>query len=347
MKYRINGNPAKWIAALVLCFAPAAVIPAKADQIVLTNGDIITGAIDSADGGKLIIVSPFAGRIAVDLANVKTFSTDGPIKIVLTDGTVINQRVTDGSPGSFETAAGGTLAAQSVAIAEIDKINPPPIAWTGSITFNGSLAQGDTYSEQVGLNVDLIRRSVNDQIEAQGQYLFGKQKINGVESTSTDQWDIETSYHYFMTKKLFVLGDVRVEKNRIQHLDIRVTPNAGVGYQFVETPDFNANVQGGLAWVYEDYTNIGVPDQNISLRLAYHIDKTLWDERLKAFSDCAYYPSIQNVSDYLILFTAGLRLDLTKHMFSELKTEVDYDSHPAPDSHRTDTQIILGVGWTF
>jgi hypothetical protein len=34
-------------------------------------------------------------------------------------------------------------------------------------------------------------------------------------------------------------------------------------------------------------------------------------------------------------------------MYAEAKTEVDYDSHPAPDSHRTDTQIILGLGWTF
>ena len=347
MKYRTNRRLLKWFAAMVLCLTPAAVIPATADQIVLNNGDRITGTIDSADAGKLIIVSPIAGKITVDMANVKTFSTDGPIKIVLDDGTIINQRVTEGSDGNIETAAGGTLAVQAVPLARIDTINPAPIAWTGSITFTGSLAQGDTYAEQVGLNVDLLRRSKSDRIEVQGEYLFGKQKVNGITTTSTDQWDLEASYNYFMTKKLFVLGDVRVEKNRIQHLDIRVTPNAGFGYQFVETPDFNANVQGGLAWVYEDYTNIGVPDENLSLRLAYHVDKTLWSERLKAFSDCQYFPGLQNASKYLIIFDAGLRLALTKTMYSELKGEVDYDSHPAPMSHRTDTQLILGVGWTF
>src|SRR5208337_1501323 len=170
-------------------------------------------------------------------------------------------------------------------IARIERINPPPIAWTGSVMLSGSLAQGDTYSEQIGLNVDLVRRGENDRIEALGQYLFGKQKINGVTSTSTDQWLLEPSYNYFVNKELFVLGDVRVEKNRIQHLDIRVTPNVGVGWQIVETPDFNGNVQGGLAWVYEDYTNIGTPEENVSLRLAYHVDKTLCSEKLKVFSD--------------------------------------------------------------
>ncbi len=329
MRYRIIGSPKKLFALLVLCLTPAAVIPAAADQIVLTNGDRITGTIQTADSGKLTILSPIAGPITVDMVKVRTFSTDGPIKIVLVDGTVINQRVTEGSDGTFETAAGGMLPAQPVPLAKIDAINPAALAWTGSILFNASLAQGNTYAENIGLSADLLRRSKVDRIEVQGQYLFGKQKVNGVETTSTDQWDLEASYNYFLSKKLFVLGDIRVEKNRIQNIDIRVTPNGGFGYQFSETPDFNANVQGGLAWVYEDYTNTATPDENVSLRLAYHVDKMLWSEKLKVFSDCQYFPSIQNVSNYLILFDAGLRLALTKTFYTEFKAEVDYDSHPA------------------
>ena len=76
---------------------------------------------NSADGGKLTILSPIAGPITVDMVKVKTFSTDGPIKIVLVDGTVINQRVTEGSDGTFETAAGGMLPAQPVPLAKIER----------------------------------------------------------------------------------------------------------------------------------------------------------------------------------------------------------------------------------
>jgi putative salt-induced outer membrane protein YdiY len=347
MRHRIAGKLTKWLTAAVLGLTPAIASRAFADEILMDNGDRITGVIDSADGGKLTIITPLEGKLTVDMDSVKTFSTDGPIKIVMQDGSIINQRITESSDGHFQTGPGGLLAVQALPLSEIDKINPPPVAWGGTITFNYSLAQGDTYAELLGLNIDLIRRSDVDRIEAQGEYDFGKQKINGVDSTSTDQWDIETSYNYFVSKKLFVLGDIRVEKNRIQHLDIRLTPNAGLGYQFVERPDFNANVQGGIAWVYEDYTNIATPDENLSLRLAYHIDKTLWDSRVKAFSDCAYYPGIQNVSKYLVIFDAGLHVDLTKKMFSEVKAEVNYDSHPAPMSKRTDTLLLVGLGWTL
>ena len=234
---RTNHRRAFRFTSLMLLIVCAAAAFAQADQIVLKNGDRITGTIQSADDGKLIILSPIAGTITVALGDVKTFSTDEPVKIVLDNGTVIYQPITPGADGSFETSANGLLAVQSIPIARIEKINPPPIAWKGSVMINGSLAQGDTYSEQFGLNVGLVRRGENDRIELHGQYLFGKQKVNGVTSTSTDQWLLEPSYNYFVNKELFVLGDVRVEKNRIQHLDIRVTPNVGVGWQIIETPD--------------------------------------------------------------------------------------------------------------
>jgi Protein of unknown function, DUF481 len=114
----------------------------------------------------------------------------------------------------------------------------------------------------------------------------------------------------------------------------------------VERPDFNASVEGGLAWVYEEYSTAIQPNENFSLRLAYHIDKTLW-EKLKLFSDCAYYPSMQNSSKYLVIFDAGLRYALSAAMFTSLRYEVQYDSQPAPGSHRTSEQLLFGVGWTF
>jgi putative salt-induced outer membrane protein YdiY len=316
------------------------------DQIVLNNGDRLTGTINSADAGKITITCPIEGKVVVDLSNVKTFSTDEPIKIVLNDGTVINQAVNEGDPGTVKTAANGAIAVQAIPLANVAKINPPPVAWTGTIAISGAWSQGNSNSESLGATLNLARRTDMDRFLLAAQYLFGKQKVNGISTTATDQWYITPEYDYFFTKKFYMTANVRVEKNRIQNLDLRVAPAVGVGYQFVEKPDFNANVEGGLAWVYEDYSTLPTPNENFSLRLAYHIDKTLW-ETLKLFSDCAYYPSLENSSKYLILFKAGARLAMSKQMFSELRCEVDYDSQPAPGSKRTDSQVLLDVGWTF
>jgi putative salt-induced outer membrane protein YdiY len=317
-----------------------------ADQIVLNNGDRLTGTINSAEDGKITITCPIEGKVVTDLSNVKTFSTDEPIKIVLNDGTVIDQVVNEGDAGTVKTAAQGSLAVQAIPLANVAKINPVAVAWTGTIAISGAWSQGNSNSESLGATLNLMRRTDTDRFLLGAQYLFGKQKVNGISTTATDQWYITPEYDYFFTKKVYMTANIRVEKNRIQNLDLRVTPALGVGYQFVERPDFNANVEGGLAWVYEDYTTLPNPNENFSLRLAYHIDKTFW-KTLKLFSDCAYFPSLENASKYLILFKAGGRLAMTQQMFSELRCEVDYDSQPAPGSKRTDSQVILAVGWTF
>lgn len=320
---------------------------AKADQIVLNNGDRITGQILNAQDGTLTILSPIAGKIIVDLKNVKTFSTDGPIKILLNDGNQINQTISEGPDGSFSTAPGGTLAVQPIPINKIDKINPLPVTWTGSLVVNGLYAQGNTESEQLGVTFDAMRRSDVDRITAGAGYLFGEQKINGVESTTEDDWYLRAAYNLFFTERLYGFVDGRVEKDRILNLDIRVTPSAGLGYQWVETPKFNLSTEAGIAYVYEDFTNEPTPNQNLSAKVAYHVDKTLFDSSLKLFQDVVYFPSIQNTSKYLLLTSSGLHVAMSKNMFSELKAEIDYDSNPAPGSRRTDERIILGVGWTF
>jgi putative salt-induced outer membrane protein YdiY len=333
-------------AAFLFCVTTAATL-AKADQIILKNGDIITGTIDSAADGNLVITSPIAGKITVALSDVKTFSTDGPIKIELDNGTVLNQQISQAAAGEFSTAPGGLLNAPAIPVAKISRINPPLAVWTGSLVLNGLYAQGTTTSEQFGASVDATRRGEKDRLNIGGAYLFGRQKVNGVTTTTEDNWYLKGSYDYFFTKKAFGYANVRIEKDRIQLLDLRLTPGVGVGYQVAERPDFNLNFNGGLAWVYEQYSNVAAPNQNVSIRLAYHVDKTLWASRLKVFNDIAYFPSIETINDYLILSDAGVRLAMTANMFAELKAEVDYDSHPAPTAHRTTTQYILGVGWTF
>jgi putative salt-induced outer membrane protein YdiY len=320
---------------------------ARADEVILKNGDHITGTIETADGGKLKIKTAMMGEVTVDMANVKTFSTDEPVKLQMKDGSLINQKVSGGSEGQVETVPGGTIAPQPIALNKVEKINPPPVAWTGSIVVNGLLSQGNTSSEQLGANLDITRRTEDDRITLGAGYLYGRQKVAGVTSTTDNNWFIAGKYDYFFTTKLYGYANARVEKDTVQNLNIRVTPGVGGGYQWIEAPDFKFNTEAGVSWVYEDFSTEPTPEENVSIRLAYHLEKGFDDDKFKITNNLQYFPSVQDMHDYLLLFDAGLRVALTKTMFSEIKTEVDYDNTPAPGSKRTNVKYILGVGWTF
>jgi hypothetical protein len=126
---------------------------------------------------------------------------------------------------------------------------------------------------------------------------------------------------------------------------LRLTPSGGLGYQWIEQPDFNVSSEAGLAWVYERYRNTMTGD-HIAVRLAYHIDRQLTDT-LKVFHNLEYLPGLERLSDFNVSADAGVRASLTKTMFAEFKADWRYDATPARGSLKNDVRYVLGIGWTF
>jgi putative salt-induced outer membrane protein YdiY len=320
--------------------------PVLADEVIFRNGDKLSGKIVSAGDGKLTIKTAVAGTVEVELEDVKTFASDGPVSIKLKDGTIIRQPVAAAEqPGEVAVQA-GAVAAQNVAITSIKSINQKE-TWTGSVVAGALITRGNSNTEAFNVSADATRRTDNDRLNLNGQYLFGRQEdpTTGVKSTSTDNWRLGAKYDYFFTEKFYAFGSFGVEKDRIANLDLRLTPAIGVGYQWIERKDFNFFTEAGLAYVYEDYEGEEA-NENISLKLAYHVDKKL-SEGVRVFHNLAFYPSLENISDYYLLTDAGIRADLTESFFTEFKVELKYDSSPAEDSSRSDLRYILGVGWNF
>jgi putative salt-induced outer membrane protein YdiY len=335
------------LAVVALCFMLLAGI-AHADVVVFKNGDRITGTIVSADGGKLVVKSADAGQVTIDLKDVQSFSSDAPIEIKLKDGTILKATKVDVGDAGKINVTPQTLAPQVVPIDQIDKINPPPVAWTGAVVANGLITRGNTQSDSLGFSMDLSRKTDLDKIAFDGAYLFTRTTVKGEPpSTSQDNWFGDAQYDLNITPKFYGYADTRVEKDRINNLDLRLTPGVGVGYNWVESPGLNFSTEAGGTWVYEKFTNVSSPRQDVSVRLSYHIDKSFDAGKVKLFNDVTYLPSVQNSGNYLIIADAGARADLTDKMFTELQILYDFDSNPAPGAVNTNLKYLLGVGWSF
>jgi Protein of unknown function, DUF481 len=257
----------RWTLPCLLAVLLALTGRAAADEILFLNGDRLTGKIASSDGGKLTIKTENAGVVTVDLAKVKTFSTDEPI-VIQSGDSFISSKVGAGPDGTVQVfpVAGG--APQAIALKDVARINPPPVKWTGSLVGNALITTGNSETENFGLSVNAVRRSEIDRITLGGAYYYGRQedKNTGKKDTTMDNWFVQGKYDYFLTKKLYLYGNVRVEQDHIADLDLRLTIGGGVGYQWFETPTFNFNTEAGLAWVKENFKNDGTAEAKIELR---------------------------------------------------------------------------------
>lgn len=329
-------------------------VPLHADQVVLKNGDRLTGKIVSMGDGKLVVDTEQAGQITVPLENVATFQSEATLAIHLKDGTVLNQPAVSAEPGQFGIAEGTTVRPQTFALADLASINPPPKPepkWTGSISGAVSSTHGNTKAEAVTASVSVARRSEKDRTTAGADYGKTKQRDRdtGEDKTTEDWWRAKAQYDYFFTKKFFGFINGRYEKDAVADLDRRVVVGGGAGYQWIETDRTNFSTNLGLASLYEKY-DVDPPadDSNsqISLQAGYNFDHKITNT-LRFVHDLTYYPSLEQFSDYYLTTTAELRANLTKTMFANFRVIFNYDESPAPGQGSTDVKYILGVGMTF
>ena len=315
-----------------------------ADVVIFKSGDKLTGKVMQMADGKMDFDSTVAGEITLNMVDIQTFSTDEPITVEKSDGVQIQLKAATGEAGKLSYKEGAT----SIAIADIAEINPEKPRWKGSVTAGATFARGNTHSDTASADAEAQLRREGDRFSVSAGYRFDKKRdqSTGQDDTTEDKWFIRGKYDYFLNEKLYLYVNSFYEKDRISNLDMRFSVGSGAGYQWIERDDLNFNTEGGPSWVYERYTDPDQSESQIAIRLAYHLDKTLY-EKVKAFHNVTFLPSTERSDIYLVYADAGLQTKLIGSWIMELKAELEHDSQPAKDQDKSDYRYILGVGVTF
>jgi hypothetical protein len=325
-----------------------AVAPARADEVTFKNGDRLTGKIISAAGGKLVIKTDAAGEVTVDMSKVKTFATAEPVRLRVGEQPPLRSLLSPGAEGEVRAEVAPGAPPEPVPIKSITAINPPLPAWTGSLVLNGAFTTGNSVTQQIGFSFGTSKRWESDRLSFGAQYSYGRQKDpdTGDSTTTVNYAMLFGKYDHFFTKRFYGSAQLKAERDTVAGLVVRVSPSAGPGYQWFETPTFNLSTEAGLAWTYEDYEDSG-SRTFFGPRLAYAVDWTPVSP-LKLYNTVEYLPSFSDFTgDYLLNLDAGLRVSVWKDLFADLKLEFRYDSTPAPGRKSTDVRYLVGVGWKF
>ena len=321
-----------------------AALSAFGDVVIFKSGDRLTGTIKKVKDGKMTFDSLVAGEIKLKMEEIQTFSTDEPITIEKPDGSQVETTTSAGEEGRITLAKGGA----AMPLTDIAEINPEAPAWHGQIVPGANISRSNTHSQNVNVNAEAGLRRENDRISLGGGYLFDRKRDNSTNKDDTieDKWFLKGKYDYFVSDQLYVYGGASYEKDRINNLDMRFSPGGGLGYQWVESDDLNFNTEGGFNYVHEEYTDPDDTRDHIAVRLAYHLDKTLW-ENVKAFHNVTYLPSTERSDIYLIYADAGVQTTLIDNWILEAKAGLEHNSEPAAGLEKTDYRYTLGVGYTF
>jgi len=345
---------------LVLLFAlgfyPAGV---PADELIMRNGDKLTGTVISKQGNVLKFRTPYADSIEIRWARVASLRTDKPVTLLLLDGTIVEATfiTTKSDADEAEQREDGkpVILAGSVGL-----IKPEPwqiargAKFTGKVNIGLKSERGNTDTDELYLSGEFTVRRVQDRFNT-----FGRIDQDRAQSKkTTDKWDINSKYDYFFTKKFYYTGNLSFESDFFADLDLRATAGLGLGYQFFESKELNLKLEGGVNYVDENYIdpedrintedNTDTEDREYTaLRWFIEYDQYFFEDVIQLYHRQRGLWDLEISKNYNFRSWTGLRFPLRAGFNFSTEVQADWDNTPAVGADELDTtyRFLLGYEW--
>jgi putative salt-induced outer membrane protein YdiY len=324
---------------LPLCAFLLLAAPAAADQVTLTNGDRITGTVDSLGGNTLTVATPH-GQLKIPWGDIASLVIEDPILVTVGDAAPAEVRIAAGdAAGRVMLNPGG-----SVELIQIVALTRPipPLSFTGGANAGMMTTGGNTDVNSLRLDGDATIRQAANRYTASA--VINRAKDRGLETA--ENWNTSFNYDRFLTPRLFVNANSIFTNDKFRDLDLRTALGAGLGYQVIDTPLVKLTANGGLGWVNENF-DIAEDDSYTAARESAGLDIAIVPDRLSFFHQHDGYFGVTGEDNLFVKMKNGVRLGLLGGLVTTIQHDLDYDRSPAPGRKNTDRTFALTFGYRF
>jgi hypothetical protein len=330
--------------------------PAWADQVVLKNGDRVTGSIVKKDGKDLTIKSDHFGVITTSWEQVESIKTEKPINVVLKDGRT--------AQGTLATAAGKVEVATqtaklSVTQTEIttirdadeqkvyERLQRPGLgqlwAGTASIGFAGTSGNARTLTFTTGVNAARVTRT--DKTSLYFNTIKASALANGKSADTAQAVRGGIAYDHNVRPRLFANVFNDYEYDKFQNLDLRFVLGGGLGFHAIKTERSQLDLLGGA-----DYNR-----SSFSTPLTRNSAEAFWGDEytLKVHTATSLvqtfrmFNDLTNTGTYRVNFDVGATTKVSKWLNWNLSLSDRYLNHPAMGRKTNDLLYTTGLGIAF
>uniref|UniRef100_Q01YX4 DUF481 domain-containing protein n=1 Tax=Solibacter usitatus (strain Ellin6076) TaxID=234267 RepID=Q01YX4_SOLUE len=247
----------------VCAFAALIGFPAlAADQIVLTNGDTITGSIIKKDGARLTIKSEFLGEVSMPWSAVKSIKSDSELSVVLTGGETVRGKLAS-SGGQLQVVGTQTTTPLSAVSAvrndaeqhNYERLQHPHFSelWVGALDFGLALARGNSRTDTLTTAATAARVTSTDKLSVYFNQIHGTARVNDLTSTIASAVRGGWKYNHNVSARGFLTGFDDYEHDRFQNLNFRLVAGLGAGYKVVKAERAQMDLDAGVDYLRENF----------------------------------------------------------------------------------------------
>ena len=315
-----------------------------ADEVVLNNGDRLTGRIAEIKDGVLTLETSFSEPVKLQFEAVQQMKSSEPVELHLTDGEVLKGKITAKGDRQIAVEEGPGREKVVVGLDNVAALNPPPkkpASWKGNITLGGNWQDGNTDTMNVSAGALAVRRTENDRFLM--NFLYNKAEDNGQRTAEHAYGQLK--YDYFFSPKWYLYLNVDMLSDDFKDINFRTSVGPGIGYQIWEEEDRGLGLEAGVSYTSED-RDIGEDTDWLSARFGVNFLYRLFDRVL--FTDqFVIYPNLDDTGEYTLRNEAALVTDIGASWAFRLSNIWERNSNPGPVLEKDDFTWILGLQYSF
>jgi putative salt-induced outer membrane protein YdiY len=335
--------------ALVALFVGFVVLGhSAADEVVISNGDRLTGRVLRTDQGTLRLETDYAGTLTIDWSKVQKVRFDEPRKVLLDDET--KGTINEFSRTADQVSVQRHASSQSVSVgpSRVRVIEPEP--WEtgegGKLSGRVNLALksegGNTDKDEIDFDYMLDYRRRWHRLESFGELEYD---TNRGEKT-TEKWSLSVKYSRLFRGPWYAAGWVLAGHDRFADQRLRVGVAPTLGYRFFEGPERNLRTELGGGYITEDFYN--ERDRDYWGPFWYlDYDQLFWQDRLQLYHTHRAFWALDDTNKQLWRSWTGVRVPLVSGFVGSVEYQLEYDSDPAVESKDTDTTLRLKLGYEW
>ena len=254
----------KFVAGILLLLAT----PALADQIVLKNGDRLTGSIAKSDGKSLVIKTDYAGDVTVKFDAIQSLTSAGDLNVTLGGRTAVGPITTNGDNVVVTTKAGGPVEAPKSSMtllrspaeeAAYQKSLHPGLmeGWNGGLNLGFAVTRGNSETKNLSIGFNAVRKGFHDKLTLYTNSIYATNDLpTASPHTTANTIGGGALYGHDFNPRVFGFVNGDFFSNTLQHLDLRSSFGGGVGVHVIKSAATTLDLLAGVNYTHESYSGV-------------------------------------------------------------------------------------------
>ncbi len=350
----------KSVVILLLLWA----IPALADQIVLKNGDRLTGSIAKSDGKVLVIKTDYAGDVTVKFDAIQSITSTGDLNVSLGGKTVVGPVTTSGDDVVVATRTAGPVEAPKASVtmlrspaeqAAYEKSLHPGLkeGWNGGLNLGFALTRGNSETKNLNIAFNATRKGFHDKLTLYTNSIYAANDLpTASPHTTANAIGGGARYDHDFAPRVFGFVNGDFYHDALQHLDLRSTGGGGIGWHAIKHDATSLDLLAGVNYTHESYAvPINPPDPSKTRNQA---GLTLGDAFMHKVGKGTvitqtlfFYPDLSQTGQYRGTFNLGTVTKLNKWLGWQNSFADIYVSNPPSGTKKNDLQLATGLNVSF